>query len=62
MAFYGEDATLFGIFLDRQSNEVGRPYYLPAIPIQIHPSVISRRHRANPAASADDSAAALNAS
>jgi len=35
MAFYGEDATLFGVFLDRASNEQARIYYLPTLPIQI---------------------------
>jgi hypothetical protein len=35
LAMYGEDGTLFGVYLDRLSNSASRVYYMPTIPIQV---------------------------
>jgi hypothetical protein len=35
IALYGEDATLFGVYLDRLGNIAGKIYYLPTLPIQL---------------------------
>jgi hypothetical protein len=35
IALYGEDATLFGVYLNRQGNDSGQIYYLPTLPIAL---------------------------
>jgi hypothetical protein len=35
IAMYGEDGTLFGVYLDRLGDLTGRIFYLPTLPIQL---------------------------